>query len=87
MVEQILNDSEILALYQEIEKIEIETGGWAYHNLTHVKNVANLTEQLLRHLNQDEFFIEEGKVAALLHDIGSLDGKAGHAKRSYEYEC
>lgn len=85
MVEQILNDSEIVAIYHEIEKMEVETGGWAYHNLTHVKNVANLTEQLLRHLNQDEFFIEEVKVAALLHDIGSLDGKAGHAKRSYEY--
>lgn len=85
MVEQILNDSEIVAIYHEIEKMEVETGGWAYHNLTHVKNVANLMEQLLRHLNQDEFFIEEVKVAALLHDIGSLDGKADHAQRSYEY--
>ena len=84
MVEQILNDSEIVAIYHEIEKMEVETGGWAYHNLTHVKNVANLTEQLLRHLNQDEFFIEEVKVAALLHDIGSLDGKADHAQRSYK---
>lgn len=85
MLEQLLNDSEVLTLYHEIEKMEIETGGWAYHNLTHVKNVANLTEQLLRHLNQDDLFIEEAKVAALLHDIGSLEGKAAHAKRSYEY--
>lgn len=85
MFEQILNDSEILTIYREIEKIEIMTEGWAYHNLAHVKNVADLTEQLLRHLQEDNRFIEEAKVAALLHDIGSLEGKAGHAKRSYEY--
>ena len=40
---------------------------------------------MLRHLSQYNLFIKETKIAALLHDIGSLEGKEGHAKRSYEY--
>ena len=85
MLNHLLNDPEILTRYQAIETMEEDTGGWAYHNLTHVKHVTLLTEQILRALNQDESFIEEAKIAALLHDIGSLEGKAGHAKRSYDY--
>ena len=65
--------------------MEEETGGWAYHNLIHVQNVANLVEQLLQGLTIDETFKEEAQIAAILHDIGSLEGKAGHPIRSYEY--
>ncbi|MGL4336950.1 MAG: HD domain-containing protein [Turicibacter sp.] len=85
MLTKILNDSVIINRYQAIEEMEEQTGGWAYHNLTHVQNVATLTEQLLKDSNNDVLFIQEAKIAALLHDIGSLEGKEGHAKRSCEY--
>lgn len=38
---------------------------------------------LLRKLEYDECFIEEAKIAAILHDIGAIEGKKNHSLRSY----
>ena len=83
--ERIKNDPTILDIYQQISEFEERDKGWAHHNLDHVINVAYLVECLLRKLEYNENFIEEAKIAALLHDVGSLDGKADHALRSYEF--
>lgn len=83
--EKIRNDEEIIQLYDKISKFEDLDNGLAHHDLQHVLNVTNLVEKFLHDLNYNSKFIEEAKIAALLHDTGSLQGKAEHALRSYEY--
>ena len=79
------NDKEILSIYEKIEKREIEDGGWAYHNYQHVENVSKIAEKVLADLKFDEDTIYKCRIACILHDIGSLQGKEGHAQRSFEY--
>ncbi len=81
----ILNDNEIVERYKKIEEYELETGGYAYHNLEHVKNVIANVEKLLIGLNYDDNFIEEAKIAALLHDTGAIEGKKDHAYKGYVF--
>ena len=78
------NDN-ILKIYTEIENKEIKDGGWAFHNLEHVKNVSKIAEKVLIDLNFDEETIYKCKIACLLHDVGALQGKEEHAQRSFEY--
>lgn len=78
------NDN-ILKIYMEIENKEIKDGGWAFHNFEHVKNVSKIAEKILTDLNFNEETIYKCKIACLLHDIGALQGKEEHAKRSFEY--
>lgn len=54
------------------------------HDLTHINNVINTVETVLEELNYNNKIIEEAKISALLHDIGCIKGKEGHAERSYE---
>lgn len=82
---QINKDKKIIEIYNQISEFEDLDKGWAYHNLDHVRNVANLVEILLKKLNYDVDFIDEAKVAALLHDVGAIEGKYNHAQRSYEF--
>lgn len=80
----ILNTNEqILNIYKEIEKEEIKSGGIAFHNYEHVKNVTEIAEKILVDLNFDENTLYKCKIACLLHDIGALGGKKGHPERSY----
>lgn len=79
------SNEEILEIYSEIEKKEANGGGWAFHNLEHVKNVSKIAEKILSDLNFDEESIYKCKIACLLHDVGALQGKEGHTERSYEY--
>ena len=83
--EQIQNDRAIIEIYNQIGEFEDLDKGWAHHNLEHVKNVAQLVEDLLSKLNYDKDFIEEAKIAAILHDVGAIEGKEGHAVRSYNF--
>lgn len=78
------NDN-ILKIYMEIEDKEIKDGGWSFHNFEHVKNVSKIAEKILTDLNFNEETIYKCKIACLLHDIGALQGKEEHAKRSFEY--
>lgn len=79
------NDEDILKIYSDIERFEINTGGWAFHNLEHVKNVSKIAEKILLDLNVDKDIIFKCKIACLLHDVGALQGKEGHTERGFEY--
>ena len=79
------SNKEILDIYKQIENKKIEDGGMAFHNYEHVKNVSNIAGKILIDLKFDEDVIYKCKIACLLHDVGALQGKKGHAQRSYEY--
>lgn len=81
----ISSNEEILKIYKQIENNETNNGGMAFHNIEHVKNVMAIAEKILQDLNFDEDTIYKCKIACLLHDVGALQGKEEHAKRSYEY--
>jgi HD superfamily phosphohydrolase YqeK len=81
----IRNDEEVIKRYNDICEFEDIEKGWAHHNLQHVDNVSYLVEKILTDLNYDMEFIEEAKIAALLHDTGCIDGKEAHADKSYKY--
>ncbi len=83
MYEKIKSDPYIINIYNEISKYEDENKGWAHHNLDHVLNVVKMVEQILQSLNYDKEFIEEAKIAALLHDLGCIEGKDNHPHRSH----
>lgn len=82
---QLINNKEILNIYKKIEDREILDGGYAYHNMNHINNVTNIATNLLIKLNYDDNTIYKSKIACLLHDTGAIEGKEGHAKRSYEF--
>ncbi len=85
-VYNILNSNDdILEIYKKIEDREIKDGGAAFHNYEHIQNVSKIAEKVLTDLNFDEDTIYKCKIACLLHDIGALQGKEGHAQRSFEY--
>lgn len=82
---KIMNDKVIIDIYNKISEFEDLDKGWAHHDLAHVKNVAKLVESLLNQLGYEESFIEEAKIAAILHDTGAIEGKKNHAMRSYNF--
>lgn len=81
----LISNDDIFNIYKEIENKENENGGYAFHNYKHVENVSKIAEKILTDLNFDENTIYKCKIACLLHDLGALLGKDGHAQRSYEY--
>jgi HD superfamily phosphohydrolase YqeK len=83
MFNKIKNDPYIIDIYNKIELYEDQNGLWGHHNLSHVLSVVKMVEQILEKMNYKDDFIEEAKIAALLHDIGCIDGKEGHPYRSY----
>lgn len=82
MYETMLKDNTIIKLYNDISVFEDKNKGWANHDLKHVTNVANMVESILKQLGYDKDYIDEAKVAALLHDIGCIQGKNNHPERS-----
>lgn len=52
------------------------------HGKYHTNFVIKTIENLLTKLNFNNAVIELGKIAGLLHDIGAIEGKKGHAYRS-----
>ena len=89
MVKEVYNniylDPEIRKIYDAINEREENYGGWAHHNFEHVCNVKNLASEIMTKLNFKEDYIEEAKIAAILHDTGAVEGKDGHAYRSYQF--
>ena len=83
--ECLIISDDILNIYARIEKYENEVSFGAFHNYEHVKNVSMIAEKILKDLNFDDNTIYKCKIACLLHDVGALEGKEGHAERSYVY--
>lgn len=83
MFETIKDDPTILKFYTEIAKQE-QVAGTARHDITHIVNVIARCENILQQLHCEASYIDAGKIAALLHDIGVAYGKKGHAEKSYE---
>lgn len=82
----IYNDKRIRDIYKGIdEKEEANIEAWGHHNFDHVNNVKDIVEEVLKKLKFDNEFIEEAKIAAIMHDVGAIQGKPGHAERSYIY--
>ena len=82
---KIKNDKRVIEIYNQIHEYEDKENGYAYHDYNHVNNVADYCEKILKALNYDEDFINEAKVAAILHDTGCTVDKDNHAQRSYEF--
>lgn len=77
------NDKELNNIIDSINKVN-ENNLLACHGRYHTTFVINTIEKLLSILNFEEDIIELGKIAGLLHDIGTIEGKKGHAYRSSE---
>ena len=84
MFEKIKNDLYVLGCYITADNHNSSNGFWVYHGMRHVNNVIEMVEKILIQLNYDEEYIENAKIAALLHDIGYGGIKKDHEIRSYE---
>ena len=56
----------------------------ACHGRYHTMFVVNTISKILTELNYSNRIIELGMISGLLHDIGTIEGKKGHAFRSAE---
>lgn len=68
------NDKELNNIIDSINKVN-ENNLLACHGRYHTTFVINAIEYLLTKLNFDKNIIELGKIAGLLHDIGTIEGK------------
>ncbi len=84
MFEKIKNDNFVIDSYQSADDPNSKDGFWVYHGLPHVNNVIEMVEKILIQLNFDEEYIENAKIAALLHDIGYGGIKKDHEIRSHD---
>ncbi len=70
----LINDKELNDIIDSINEIN-KDNLLACHGRCHTTFVINAIEKLLTSLNFDRKTIELGKIAGLLHDIGTIDGK------------
>ena len=84
---KILDDIYIRDIFDKIADLEIiepNEYGIAFHGKNHSLNVVSLVENIMKQLNYVEKRIEACKIAAILHDIGCLKGKKNHALESWK---
>jgi uncharacterized protein len=74
-------DPEVLALIDAADAY-LRTVGYTDHGLGHVSRVALRARDLLRELKSDERECELAAIAGLLHDIGNVVHRDGHAHYS-----
>lgn len=84
MFEKIKNDKFVIDSYRLADDPNSKDGFWVYHGLPHINNVIEMVEKILIQLNYDEEYIENAKIAALLHDIGYAGIKKDHEIRSHD---
>lgn len=84
MFEQIKNDSYIQQCFIDADDPNSLDGLWVYHGIDHVNDVVDMVEKVLIQLNYYSEYIENAKIAALLHDMGYGGVKKDHEIRSYE---
>ena len=79
--EEILNDYEILEMYNKIESGNDDVWRGKKHSFSVMRNC----EKILKSLNCTDEEIFLGKIASLLHDIGCVDGRQNHEEKSAIY--
>lgn len=82
LTKELLNDETVLKIYSEIDRVCPFSSS---HGIRHINNTIELAEKLenLFNLsNRDRLLIETSLV---LHDIGQIDGRNEHGKRSKEF--
>ena len=84
MFDRIKNDKYIIGCYLKADDPNSEDGFWVYHGMKHINNVVEMVEKILIQFDYDLEYIENAKIAALLHDVGFLGIKKDHEIRSYE---
>ena len=82
IVSEILNDINIVNLYEETDE---RSNLSSSHGIRHIKNVLELAERI-----EDVFALPERErllinTSLALHDIGQIDGRKDHGKRSREF--
>lgn len=88
----ILLDNEYKSWMEKIEKITKEFAKSCEfnnkialdHGIEHMDRVANNVYQLLQGCNFSERICKLGYIAGLIHDIGMIEGKSGHAQKGAE---
>lgn len=75
----VLNDEEVVNRYNAIDEINPYPFN---HGLKHVKNVCNIMNRLCDILNISGGEKEALLIACALHDIGQVDGREEHGKKS-----
>lgn len=78
------NDIELNNIIDTINEIHKNTL-LACHGRYHTMNVVDVIRKILTELNYTNRIVELGMIAGILHDIGIIEGKNGHAIRSAEY--
>lgn len=78
--EDVLNDKEIISLIESIKSDEYKLN----HSKRHIFKVVENAENIAKQLNCDDKFINNVKIAALLHDVGMTVQRKNHAEYSYE---
>lgn len=84
MFNQIAKDSYITGIYNEISCVESDFKIYCKHSQSHINNVVKTVSDTLTCLDYSQEIIEDAKIAAVLHDIGCIEGKDHHAERSYK---
>lgn len=80
MYDTILKDPEIMDILSKVN--ETDPNLQACHGIPHALRCVDYCETILNDLHCNAHTIELAKVAALLHDIGCIDGKPHHAEKS-----
>lgn len=84
MFDKIKNDEYIINCFIEADNPNSQDGFWVYHGINHVNNVVEMVEKIMVQFNYDEEYIENAKIAAILHDVGFFGIKEDHEIRSYD---
>ncbi|MBQ7308302.1 MAG: HD domain-containing protein [Clostridia bacterium] len=79
---EILNDTQIINIYNTIKQDKIL---WGDHSLLHINSVLKNIDKICQIFNIDQKTKELVLIAGVLHDTGVLQGKKGHAERSFEF--
>lgn len=81
--ENLINNQELNEIIDSINEKNKETL-LACHGRYHTTFVVNTIEIILKKLGYSDNVVELGKIAGLLHDIGTITGKKNHAIKSSE---
>lgn len=78
--EDVLNDKEIISLINSIDSNKYMLN----HSERHIFRVVDNVEKIAKQLKCDDKFINNLKIAAILHDVGNTIQRENHAEYSYE---